>query len=180
MMSKLYVLTGGPGAGKTSLLNELEKKGFVTVPEDGRRIIREQIAINGDALPWMDKEKFAGLMLEASVNAYQKMSEIPGEKTVFFDRGILDVIGYLRLEKIPVPEDLEMKAGEMVYHNHVFILPPWEEIYVNDPERKQTSDIAISTFNCMKTVYLEYGYTVIEVPKISVTQRVEFILDMIR
>lgn len=51
----LYIITGGPGAGKTTLLNELESIGYRTVPEEGRRIIKEQILVNGEGLPWMNK-----------------------------------------------------------------------------------------------------------------------------
>ncbi|WP_412850553.1 AAA family ATPase [Chryseobacterium sp. PMSZPI] len=178
-MSKLYIMTGGPGAGKTSLLNELEKKGLITVPEEGRRIIKEQVDRNGDALPWMNKEKFASLMFEASLVSYQKMVQMKEKNGVFFDRGILDTIGYLRLESIPVPTEMEIKAREMAYHKNVFILPPWKEIYENDSERKQTFEVAIATFECMNDIYREYGYHVIEVPKLTIEQRGGFILDMI-
>jgi predicted ATPase len=45
------VLTGGPGVGKTTLLNELHKQGFSIVEEDARRIIREQLEADADGLP---------------------------------------------------------------------------------------------------------------------------------
>lgn len=176
--SKLYILTGGPGAGKTSLLNELNKKGFMTVPEEGRRIIKEQISIKGDALPWINKKRFADLMFEASVNSFLKIDKLE-EQPVFFDRGILDTIGYLKLENIPVPNEMKTKADTMKYHNNVFILPPWKEIYENDPERKQTIEVAQATFDCMNETYLEYGYNLIGVPKLSIKQRAEFILNII-
>ncbi|QIY90245.1 AAA family ATPase [Chryseobacterium gallinarum] len=179
-MLELYIMTGGPGAGKTTLLTELEKKGFIAVPEEGRRIIKEQMSVDGNALPWMNKEKFATLMFEASVDTYKKMSEMPDGKTIFFDRGILDTIGYMRLEKIPVPEVMELKARGMAYHNDVFILPPWKEIYENDPERKQTFEVAMSTFECMLAIYQEYGYNTIEVPRLKLEQRARFILDIIK
>nr|WP_315034788.1 AAA family ATPase [uncultured Chryseobacterium sp.] len=178
-ISKLYIMTGGPGARKTTLLNELEKKGFLTVPEDGRRIIQEQIVINGDALPWMNKEKFADLMFKASVHAYQEMSQTADHKAIFFDRGILDTIGYLKLEKLPVPAEMKSIAREMMYHKDVFILPPWKEIYENDGERKQSLEVAIATFECMREIYTEYGYKSIEIPKLMVEQRIGFILNTI-
>jgi len=45
---RFYVITGGPGVGKTSLVSELNKFGFLTVPEDARKIIKEQIKIGGE------------------------------------------------------------------------------------------------------------------------------------
>ena len=176
---KLYIITGGPGAGKTTLLNELNNNGFTTVPEDGRRIIKEQMDLKGGGLPWVNKKFFAELMFEASVKTYHKMCAITDMKPIFFDRGILDTIGYLKLENIPIPEEMELIAGEMVYNKNIFILPPWKDIYENDSERKQTWEEAVQTFDCMVETYLKYEYNVIEVPKISILERVQFILDTI-
>ncbi|MBB6329750.1 putative ATPase [Chryseobacterium sediminis] len=178
-ISKLYIITGGPGAGKTTLLNELSKYGLTTVSEEGRRIIKEQIDCGGEGLPWLNKELFASLMFEESVKTYLKMSQSTHLKPIFFDRGIWDTLGYMRLENIPVPELMTAKAREMVYNNNIFILPPWKEIYENDPERKQTIEKAILTFECMKDIYQEYGFNSIEVPKVSVEERAAFILDRI-
>lgn len=178
-ISKLYIITGGPGAGKTTLLDELNKYGLTTVPEEGRRIIIEQIESGGEGLPWLNKELFANLMFEESVKTYLEMDHVTHMKPVFFDRGIWDTLGYMRLENIPVPELLITKAREMVYNNNVFILPPWKEIYENDQERKQTIEKAILTFECMKEIYQEYGFNTIEVPKVNVEKRARFILDRV-
>lgn len=175
----LYIITGGPGSGKTTLLNELGRNGYTTVPEEGRRIIKEQLSMNGEGLPWINKNLFAKLMFDASVAAYQKISRIPDLKTAFFDRGILDTIGYLKTENIRVPEEMKIQARAMAYHKNVFIFPPWDEIYKNDQERKQTPEEAILTFNCIKETYLEFGYQIIEVPKDTLQQRLQFILEKI-
>lgn len=178
-MSALYIITVGPGAGKTTLLDELNHQGLITVPEEGRRVIKEQMGSGGEGLPWLNKELFAELMFEESVKTYQKISQAVHTKPVFFDRGILDTLGYMRLENIPVPASMASKAGDMVYQNNIFILPPWKEIYENDAERKQTFEKAGETFECMKEIYQEYGYTIIEVPKLPVQDRVNFILGKI-
>ncbi|WP_333597917.1 AAA family ATPase [Chryseobacterium flavum] len=176
--SHLYIITGGPGAGKTTLLEALHKNGYVTAPEEGRRIIREQLQMNGEGVPWKNRILFAELMFDASVKTYQKIRNKKGVKTAFFDRGILDTIGYLRTENIPVPEEMKTRALKMTYQKKVFILPPWNEIYENDPERKQSPEQAVHTFNCIRETYLEYGYQIIEVPRDTVEQRVRFILMM--
>ncbi|WP_431609303.1 AAA family ATPase [Chryseobacterium sp. 'Rf worker isolate 10'] len=175
----LYSITGGPGAGKTTLLDELNKNGMITVPEEGRKIIKEQMESGGEGLPWMNKELFAHLMFEESAKTYRKINQMIHSEPIFFDRGILDTLGYMRLENIPIPELMKTKAREMVYHHNVFILPPWKEIYENDPERQQTFEKAILTFECMKRIYQEYGYNIVEVPKAAVKNRVRFILDTI-
>ena len=37
----LFIITGGPGAGKTTVLTELQRLGFTCVPEVARQIIQE-------------------------------------------------------------------------------------------------------------------------------------------
>ncbi|KGO08689.1 AAA family ATPase [Elizabethkingia bruuniana] len=177
--SKLFVITGGPGVGKTTLIKVLEKQGFVVIMEEARRIIQEQLQMKGEGLPWKNKTYYAQLMLNASLESYQLVVSGKSSNTTFFDRGILDTICYMKMENIPVPEDLNNLVNAHPYNQKVFILPPWEEIYSTDNERKQTWQEAVSTFDKMKQTYLEYGYKVIEVPKNSVEQRCEFILSHI-
>ncbi|KXH81136.1 AAA family ATPase [Chryseobacterium kwangjuense] len=179
LSDQFFVITGGPGAGKTTLLDELGRNGFLTVDEDARRIIKEQLMINGEGLPWQNKEYYARLMFEASVHTYQKIKDKAAVGMVFFDRGLLDTICYMNMENIPVSKEKEEKIREIIYNKNVFILPPWKEIYENDTERKQDWDEAVFTFQEMKKTYLRYGYEVIEVPKGSVQDRCTFVLENI-
>jgi predicted ATPase len=50
---RFFVLTGGPGSGKTALIDALRSAGFTTSVEAGRGIIRDQSAIGGSACPGM-------------------------------------------------------------------------------------------------------------------------------
>ncbi|WP_245615766.1 AAA family ATPase, partial [Paenirhodobacter enshiensis] len=80
-------------AGKTSLITELARRGFHTIPEAGRAIIREETASGGDALPWADRMAYAELMLERGLRAYEDAQAL--SRPVIFDRGIPDIMGYL-------------------------------------------------------------------------------------
>lgn len=180
MERKLIVITGGPGVGKTILLNCLNNKGFITVPEDARQIIKEQMEANGEALPWKNKTFYAELMLKASVDSYKKEVREISSQTAFFDRGILDTICYMQMENIPVSEEWNALANTYRYYKKVFILPPWEEIYETDSERKQTWEEAVFTFKKMKETYLKFGYNIIEVPKCGVEERARFVMDSIK
>lgn len=176
------VLTGGPGVGKTTLLNELQKQGYRTVPEDARRIIKEQLESNGDGLPWKNRQYYAILMLAASTDSFlhelKESATDPGY--VFFDRGIPDTLAYIEMENLIVEESLLAEAKVHRYHKKIFILPPWQEIYETDNERKQTWEEAQATFNHMKSVYERLGYEVVEIPKTTVEQRYQFILEALR
>ena len=179
MERKLIVITGGPGVGKTQLLNELSRKGYETVSEDARRIIREQMKINGEGLPWKNKALYSELMLQASVETYRRVINEGSSNIIFFDRGILDTICYMQMESIPISDELRITVNLHAYQVKVFILPPWEEIYETDSERKQTWEEAVYTFEKMKATYLEFGYEIVEVPKISVQKRAGFVVDVV-
>jgi len=173
------VLTGGPGVGKTTLLKELQQLGFSVVPEDARRIIREQMEMNGDGLPWKNKRHYAELMLAASCSGYSEQLRKDQTRYVFFDRGIPDTLAYIAMEGLAIGEDCLREARLKRYHKKVFILPPWAEIYANDNERKQTWQEAENTFKIMKETYTKLGYETIEVPKTTVFDRAQFILKVL-
>ncbi|KFI24182.1 AAA family ATPase, partial [Paenirhodobacter enshiensis] len=93
MSDHFFVVTGGPGAGKTSLITELARRGFQTIPESGRAIIREEMQSGGDALPWADRMAYAERMMERDLHAHRAAQALPSP--VIFDRGIPDIMGYL-------------------------------------------------------------------------------------
>ncbi|WP_288789267.1 AAA family ATPase [uncultured Elizabethkingia sp.] len=176
-MNNFYIITGGPGSGKTSLINELTNNGFLTVPEEGRRIIKEQIEFAGEGLPWKNKAAFAALMLNASLEAYHTILQKAEHSLVFFDRGIPDTIGYMELENIPVPPETEQIIHAHPYHTNVFLLPPWKSIYETDNERKQNWQQAVDTYEIMRDIYIRYGYNIINVPFDTIINRKDFILN---
>ncbi|HTS05998.1 MAG TPA: AAA family ATPase [Candidatus Eisenbacteria bacterium] len=170
-----HVITGGPGSGKTSLIEALQSRGFMCSIEAGRGIIQDQVAIGGSALPWRDRMLFAELMLQWEMRSYH-LAE-PGTGPVFFDRGVPDVLGYLRLIGLPVPEHIRKAAKEFRYHQTVFIAPPWREIFHQDIERKQDFDEALRTYESLFETYKELEYELVELPRVTVQDRVKFILD---
>src|SRR5690349_4935188 len=92
---RFHVITGGPGSGKTSLIEGLARAGYAHTVEAGRAIIQDQLAIDGRALPWRDPSAFAELMLSWELRSYRMAEKATGP--VFFDRGVTDLVGYLTL-----------------------------------------------------------------------------------
>ncbi|CAL8979426.1 hypothetical protein RHODGE_RHODGE_00982 [Rhodoplanes serenus] len=170
-----HVITGGPGSGKSTLIDALERAGFARTVEAGRAIIQDQTAIDGPALPWRDPALFAELMLSWEMRSRQAAGRHAGP--VFFDRGVPDVIGYVVLLGRPVPPHMERAAAKFRYERRVFVAPPWPEIYTRDAERRQDFDEAVRTCEAMTITYRRLGYTPIALPRASVAERLRFVLD---
>lgn len=172
---RFFILTGGPGSGKTTLITALSGFGFHSTVEAGRAIIRYQSAIGGPALPWNDPPLFAELMLSWEMRSHTLASAQAGP--VFFDRGLPDIAGYLRVSGLPVPDHVKAAARTLRYNRRVFILPPWPEIFSQDSERKQDLHEAERTFEAMVETYTAFGYDLITVPCLPVEERRLFVLD---
>lgn len=172
------VITGGPGSGKTSLIEALAALGHPVEGEAGRAVIREQQAAGGEGLPWKDRARFAELMLDRDVAAHARHEDSAGP--VFFDRGVPDVVGYLTLCGLPVPERLTAAARSLRYHPTVFIAPVWPEIFEQDAERRQDLEEARRTLEAMAAVYPAFGYALVELPRVSVPERAAFVLETAR
>jgi predicted ATPase len=171
---RLFVITGGPGSGKSALVDVLSQRGICTMPEAGRAIIQDQVAIGSEALPWLDRRAFAELMLSWEMRSYREALRV--NCPVIFDRGIPDVLGYLRLSNLSIPSHIERAAQMFRYHQRVFIAPPWAEIFKRDAERKQSFEEARETYEAMVETYSELGYNLIQLPLNSVQERVRFVL----
>lgn len=174
----LFVITGGPGSGKTTLINALADYGLITIEESGRQIIQDQVLNNGQALPWSDPAAFAELMFQHEVSHYEWARQF--NKIAVFDRGIPDVAGYLNLMKIAVPDYMEKAIQKYRYNNYIFVAPPWPDIFEQDTERKQTLEEAVATYHIMIQTYSSYGYNPISIPMVPVLQRVEFVVEQMK
>lgn len=176
-VASFHVVTGGPGSGKTTLIDALADAGFSRTVEAGRAIIQDQTAIGGPALPARDPVLFAELMLSWELQSYRSAQARPGP--IFFDRGVPDIAGYYRLIGRTVPPHVATAADRFRYNRRVFAAPPWKEIFGQDAERKQSFDEAVRTFEAVTGAYRDFGYELVLLPLAPIPQRVEFVLQTI-
>lgn len=172
-MNKCVLITGCSGGGKSTLLAALAERGFSVVEEPGRRIVRQELERRGDALPWTNLAAFAQRAIALSIADHAEAAQLPG--WTFFDRGLPDAAAALQhATGEPLREDL---LAAHRYHDHVFITPPWPEIYVNDPERKHGLEEAVAEYERISGLLPRLGYDVVILPKVSVSERVGFLLQ---
>lgn len=169
-----FVLTGGPGTGKTTLLAALADAGFAVRAEVSRELIREQHAAGGALLPWRDLRGFARLCLERMRGQLAEPAPT-GTRAVFFDRGGPDVAAYLRQGGWDEEAASALAGWRGVYASPVFVAPPWREIFVNDPERPQSFAECAALHERLLRAYAEAGYRTVLLPRASVAERVVFV-----
>ncbi|MBX3506151.1 MAG: AAA family ATPase [Parvibaculum sp.] len=176
LQENFHIVTGGPGAGKTTLIDQLAVRGFATVEEAGRRIIRQQRESGGNATHDGNRLAFRDLMFRDAVATYVRMT--PAKGPVFFDRGLPDLLGYSRLIGVPVPPELVRAVALHRYNSKVLVAPPWREIYGQDDERGQDFAEAVATHDAIRAAYVEAGYEPVPLPLASVEARLTFIIGI--
>ncbi|HEY4514702.1 MAG TPA: ATP-binding protein [Candidatus Paceibacterota bacterium] len=166
-----YVLTGGPGIGKTTLIDLLAMRGYRIVPEAARMIIKEEKLKGSNILPSGDLEEFQRLVAERQI----ELEERSDAKEIFCDRGIIDGYAYCKIGNVPIPKQI-IDMGKNRY-DKVFLLSPLSQ-YNNDDIRIEHSTVAEDIHRTIASAYLEFGYHIIHVPVLSPEERVNYILKL--
>jgi predicted ATPase len=169
-----YIITGGPGTGKTSVLQGIQERGYTCHAEFARAVIKEHLDKGLDVFPWNKMRLFSDEVLR---RMKELMTNLNDDKICFFDRGACDLIAYMRFAGEPVPDHYLEEIQVMNYSKTVFYLPTWDEIYLTDNERRESIEDARSLGKLLKETYLELGFDVIDVPQLSVVERVDYILS---
>ncbi|MGP5308518.1 AAA family ATPase [Vreelandella alkaliphila] len=174
-MNHRFVVTGGPGGGKTTILSALAERGYSFAPESARKIIKERLAAGLSPRP--DSVSFAQEILSADIEKYQNAASC--DYVMLFDRGVLDALYMLDAESALTRDEIAQYVQKFPYNSVVFLLPPWKEIYDTDSERDQTFEESVAVFDGMKRWYSQWGYETLEVPRGNINERVAFILQRI-
>ena len=172
---RLFILTGAPGSGKTSILSRLSAE-FMCIGEPAREVLAQQRAIDGRGTWDEDPSLFVQLLLQRSIEKYEtgRMSD----RTVVFDRGIPDCAVY-SLQLGTDPTHVLDAIDVYRYQPQVFFLEPWRSIYQTDGERIMLFDDTVWFSEALKGLYGRSGYTLVEVPRGSVEDRAAFLRTMI-
>lgn len=174
-MQNKIVITGGPGTGKSTLINELIKRGYNCLEEISRDIT-EMARRNGiEQLFLKNPMLFSEMLLEGRENQY-KIANNMDTDFIFFDRGIPDIHAYMNYISIDYPPIYVEKSMKYRYDT-IFITPPWQEIYITDEVRYENFEQSLAIFNHLKRTYENLDYQLIEVPCGTIEFRTDFILN---
>lgn len=172
-----HILSGAPGSGKSTIIEQLKHNGYVCIDEPAREIIAEQKSIDGEGLYNRDKKLFVELMLSRSLYQYKQFDS--SNKPIIFDRGIPDMIGYANLFEVNASSSINA-AKYYQYNKSILFLPSWQEIYMTDEDRTMSFEAAKVFGDLTRKAYIDLGYKIIDVPLLDIDQRINFVMELLK
>lgn len=169
-----YVITGGPGSGKTTTVNILRDRGYITTMEHARHFLDTQ-RLKGRTIEEVRaaQSEFQHGVLKMQID---QENEIAPHVQVFLDRAIPDALAYYRYLNMPV-DGLLRDALQKVSYKKVFIMDPLP--LVNDYARLENAEAQKKIHELITEVYEALPSLVVHVPVLPAEQRVDFILKNI-
>lgn len=165
-----YVITGAPSSGKTTLINQLSQQGYSIAPEVARDYIEGLLANNYtlETIQQNNRQLQRGIL----AIALKRERRLHPQAPIFFDRGTADSLGYFdyyQLESHHMKQTCQHLRYKKIFYCHQLPL-------IQDEIRVEDNDTAIKIGESIYKAYLSLGYQLIELPPVSVDERIQLIL----
>ena len=166
-----YVITGGPGSGKTTTVNMLESLGYRTTIEKARHYIDTKLK-DGKTIDEIERNQrgFQQAVIKMQLETESKLN--PAE-LVFMDRAIPDALAYYRFLNLKTDQLVETAVKEASYKK-VFILDCLP--LVNDYARREDEKAQRRIHELIIEVYQSLPFPIVYVPVLPAQERVNVIL----
>jgi predicted ATPase len=180
------VITGGPGSGKSSLINRLDKHDYQVCREQAITLIDEMIKEWGihKFIDWKRDNQlvFNSMILERQLAIE---SNLENRSICFYDRGHLDPLAYLNkfqrstlIEKYFDAYELQKMQGSITPYHQIFYCEPldhYDERY--ETGRTENEQDAHMIGRQLREVYESFEFQVIKLPSDSVENRLAMIFQ---
>lgn len=175
-----YIITGAPGAGKTTILAALHERGYAVVHEAATDVIAREQAL-GREEPWREAS-----FLDAITRLQRERQELPIPPTTavqLFDRSPICTYALARYGGQPPTPSLAREVrrvlAERIYQPRVFFVHLLGFI-TPTAARRITLAQSVSFARIHEQAYREHGFELIDVPAGPVEQRVELVDGYLR
>ncbi len=166
-----YVITGGPSSGKTTTVNILRERGYITTMEHARHFLDTQ-RLMGRTIEEVRKNQreFQLGVLDMQI---EQENQIAPDVQVFLDRAIPDALAYYRFLNLSLDQKL-IDALKTVSYKKIFIMDylPLK----NDYARNENGEAQKKIHELITEVYEDLPFPVVHVPVLPAEERVDFIL----
>lgn len=183
LAAAMYVLTGGSSVGKTTIINELEKRGEPVIHEAAADWIASRI---NEGINEFWKEDHLGYnILMLQLEREKKFLEFNGR--VFIDRGIFDNHAYAMHYNLAGTKTLSLinEALEGIDLNNrysaIFYILPYRDDFIptNTEIRRDTMKEVGELQAALYAIYSRHKNFIIVPGNMSPEKRADFILDKI-
>ncbi len=166
-----YVITGGPSSGKTTTVNILRERGYITTMEHARHFIDTQ-RLKGKTIEEVRKNQLEFQLGVLDMQIEQE-NQIAPHVQVFLDRAIPDALAYYRFLKLTEDNKLT-EALKTVSYKKIFIMDylPLK----NDYARTENVAAQKKIHDLITAVYESLPFPIVHVPILPAEDRVDFIL----
>ena len=171
---KRYILTGTPGAGKTSVIRELAALGHRVVEEAATAVIAREQAL-GDAHPWTREHFVDSVVALQRQRQQQSEAAAAGADVEFYDRSPICTHALATYLGRPVPPalvaEIERITREQVYQRQVFFV---RNLGFCEPTAARRIGFQESLVfeRVHEESYLAFGYELVPVPAGELGERV--------
>ncbi|MDH2429262.1 AAA family ATPase [Sphaerisporangium sp. TRM90804] len=167
-----YILTGTPGAGKTTILRRLSALGYATVEEAATAVIADEHA-RGDTEPWT-RPSFIDKIV--ALQRRRQMQSVAAAPLVqFFDRSPICTHVLSTFVGHPIPAtlstEIERITRDEIYDRHVFFI---RNLGFCEPTeaRRITFEDSLDFERLHEQTYRAFGYHLIDIPAAPLPDRV--------
>ena len=167
-----FIITGAPGAGKTSIVRQLELDGFSVVGEAATDVIAAAQA-EGTAQPWTRPsfiDAVARLQMDRQIRASHQLDPIQ-----FHDRSVVCTVALADYLGYPVSpflaSELERIKKEEIYENRVFFIRNLGFITPTDV-RRITFEETVRFEKIHEETYRAFGFELASIEPGSIPERV--------
>lgn len=174
IQTKWCVLTGAPGAGKTTVLERFRSRGFTCNAEVARIHIEQELA-KGRTLDEIraKEDEFQRALVLTKVQMEERSAP---SAVILWDRGLPDSISYFRMAGLD-PSEL-LPACRIRRYALVFVF----DLLSLDRDNARTEDDETRRLldTWLEADYRDLDYDVIRVPEMSIERREEVLMDHFR
>jgi predicted ATPase len=177
------IFSGAPGAGKTSLLQQLARRGYPTQHELARQLIQQSFPREGQAPSRLERQRFAEALWAVEVDRWRALrlhSPSPGQLPLLVDRSWVDGWACCQAEGVEICVDPLKDLRLMAPRSLVLLLSPWKDIYVQDSERTQSWQEAVQSYTLCAAAYRRFGFPTMEVPQLPLPERASWVHSLLQ